>query len=33
VKEILKEEEERETYDFEKDNIAGLNEEEFDKMV
>ena len=33
MKEILKEEEERETYDFEKDNIAGLNEEEFDKMV
>jgi hypothetical protein len=33
VKETLKEEEERETFDFERDNIAGLNEDEFDRLV
>ena len=32
IKVILKEEEEKEVYNFEKDNI-GLSEEEFDKLV
>lgn len=33
VKEILKEEEEKEVYDYEKDNVAGLTEEDFDRLV
>eukprot|EP00347_Sterkiella_histriomuscorum_P023011 403336298 len=33
VKQVLKDEEEKETYVFEKDNVAGLNEEDFDKLV
>lgn len=33
IKVILKEEEEKEQYNFEKDNIAGLGEEDFDKLV
>ena len=33
IKTILKEEEEKETYNYEKDNIAGLSEEDFDKLV
>ena len=33
VRALLKEEEERETYLFEKDNVAGLSEEDFDRLV
>ena len=33
IKAILKEEEEKEVYNYEKDNIAGLGEEDFDKLV
>lgn len=33
VKEILKEEEELEQYDFEKDNVAGLEEDQFERLV
>jgi hypothetical protein len=33
LKKIFKEEEERETFDFERDDIAGLNEDEFDRLV
>jgi len=33
IKTILKEEEEKETYSYEKDNVGGLNEEDFDKLV
>mmetsp|Transcript_23105 Transcript_23105/g.35787 ORF Transcript_23105/g.35787 Transcript_23105/m.35787 type:complete len:412 (-) Transcript_23105:907-2142(-) len=33
VKDILKEEEEREHYDYERDNIAGLIEEDFERLV
>lgn len=33
IKAILKEEEEKETYLYEKDNVAGLSEEDFDRLV
>jgi hypothetical protein len=33
IKGILKEEDEQETYSYEKDNIGGLNEEEFEKLI
>ena len=33
VKNILKEEDEKEVYSYEKDNIGGLSEEDFDKLV
>ena len=33
VKQILKEEDEKETYSYEKDNIGGLNEEDFEKLI
>jgi len=33
IKSVLKEEEEKETYSYEKDNVGGLNEEDFDKLV
>ena len=33
VKTILKEEDEKEQYSFEKDNIGNLNEEDFEKLV
>jgi hypothetical protein len=33
VKNILKEEDEKEVYSYEKDNIGGLTEEDFDKLV
>ena len=33
VKTNLKEEDEQETYSYEKDNIGGLNEEEFEKII
>lgn len=33
IKGVLKEEDEQETYSYEKDNIGGLNEEEFEKLV
>jgi len=33
IKLLLKEEEEKEIYVFEKDNVAGLNEEDFDRLV
>ena len=33
VKGILKEEEEKEVYAYERDNIAGLSEEDFDRLV
>lgn len=33
IKHIIKEEDEKEIYVFEKDNVAGLGEEDFDKLV
>lgn len=33
IKEIVKEEEEKEYYDFEKDNFAGMTKEDFDKLI
>jgi len=33
IKALLKEEEEKETYIYEKDNVAGLSEEDFDRLV
>lgn len=33
VKALLKEEDEKETYSYEKDNIGGLGEDDFDKLV
>lgn len=33
VKEILKEEDDREQYDYEKDNVAGLGEDDFRRLV
>lgn len=33
IKAILKEEEERENYQYERDNVAGLSEEDFDRLV
>jgi hypothetical protein len=33
VKEILKEEEEQENYEYERDNVAGLPPEDFDRLV
>jgi hypothetical protein len=33
VKELLKEEDEREQYDFERDNVAQLSEEAFERLV
>lgn len=33
IKIVLKEEDEKEVYLFEKDNVAGLSEEDFDKLV
>lgn len=33
IKIQLKEEDEKEVFNFEKDNVAGLNEEDFDKLV
>ena len=33
VKQLLKEEDEKEVYSYEKDNIGGLGEEDFEKLV
>lgn len=33
VKEIIKEEDDREQYDYEKDNVAGLGEDDFRRLV
>lgn len=33
VKKIMKEEEDQEEFDFEKDNVAGLTEDEFERLV
>jgi len=33
VKEILKEKDDREQYDYERDNVAGLSEEDFERLV
>lgn len=33
VKNVIKEEDEKESYSFEKDNIGGLTEEDFEKLV
>jgi hypothetical protein len=33
VKEILKEEDDREQYDYERDNVAGLSEDDFRRLV
>jgi hypothetical protein len=33
VKEIMKEEDEKENFDFEKDNVVGLAEDDFDRLV
>lgn len=33
VKEIVKEKDDREQYDFEKDNVAGLTEDDFERLV
>ena len=33
IKSILKEDEEKEVYHYEKDNVAGLSEEDFDRLV
>lgn len=33
IKVLLKEDEEKEVYNFDRDNIAGLGEEDFDRLV
>ena len=33
VKTVIKEEDEKEVYSYDKDNIGGLNEEDFEKLV
>ena len=33
VKQIMKDEDERENFDFDKDNVTGLNEDDFDRLV
>jgi exonuclease VII small subunit len=33
VKQIMKDDEEREIFDFEKDNVTGLSEEDFERLV
>ena len=33
VKEILKEEDDREHYDYDRDNVAGLGEDDFERLV